>query len=170
MMAERRLIVDGLVIRYEGLFNFQELYQMMENWQRQMGYDMFEVKNYEQVFKDGRDIEIQLEPWKKTTDYHKFALKIVFVVKKLKDVVVKKDGVDVKTNFGQLQIKIKAYLETDYFHHWEGKPSFYIMRLLFDNFIYRSETKQNAQMLSEEMDLLYNHITGYLNMSKKNVV
>jgi hypothetical protein len=169
-MAERRLIVDGLTVRYEGLFNFQELYHMIENWERQMGYDMYEKKNYEQVLKDGRDIEIEIEPWKKTTDYHKFHLKIVFIVKKLKEVIVKKDGIDVKTNYGQLQITIKAYLETDYSNKWENKPSFYIIRILFDNFIYKSETKRNSQMLSEEMDLLYNHITGYLNMSKKNTV
>ncbi|MBN2458289.1 hypothetical protein JXB31_04125 [Candidatus Woesearchaeota archaeon] len=166
-MSERRIIVDGTTLRYEGIFNFNELYLLIENWVRQKGYDQNELKNFEQMLKDGRDIEIEMYPYKKTTDYHKLIIKIVIIAKKMKDVVLKKDGIDVKMNDGQLQIKFTGYLVTDYDNKWEGKPLYWFLRLLFDKFIYRAETTRQTRIITDEIDSLYNYLRSYLNMARK---
>ena len=60
---ERRTVTDWHTVRYEGIFNMNELYLMIENWFRQKGYDWEEKKNFEQTLKDGKDLEIELWPY-----------------------------------------------------------------------------------------------------------
>lgn len=166
-MPERRVVVNWVSIKYDGLFNLNELYLMIENWFRQKGYDWLELKNYEQSLKTGKDIEIDLWPYKKISDYHKLNLRVYFLVKEMKDVSVKKDGTDIGMNQGTLHIRFKGYMDTDYDDRWGGKPFMFFLRHIFDNIIYAFLTKKSAGILSEDIEHLSSYVKNYLNMSKK---
>lgn len=163
-MAEKRVIVDGLTVEYEGLFRLNELYLAMEQWLKEKGYDRDETKNYEQVLKTGRDIMIELMPWKTITDYSKIQMWIKISVKEMKDVVVQKDGLDVPMNQGKVTVVFDGYLITDIAGRWEGKPIFYFLRMVFDRWIYRTNTDKWAGAVGEEVDQLYKVVKGHLNM------
>ena len=126
-MGERRIVIDNLMLQYEGLFELRELYMMVDKWLRQKGYDKFEKRNHEHVLKEGKYIEIELEPWKKITDYAKIVINLYFHCYNVKEVIVKKDGQDVKMNQGKIKIKFVGFLVTDYEDKWEGKPIFYFL-------------------------------------------
>ena len=53
-MAETRIVIDKLRIQYEGLFSVAELYQLIDNWLREKGYDKMERKNVEKVTPKGK--------------------------------------------------------------------------------------------------------------------
>ena len=55
-MAERRIIVDNLILQYEGIFELQQLYLVIDKWIRQRHYDKFEKRNHEHVLKDPQPI------------------------------------------------------------------------------------------------------------------
>ncbi len=165
-MAERRIIVDNKLLEYEGIFNFQDFYYTMDKWLREKGYDKWEKRNFEQVLKDGRQIEIAFEPWKKITDYARIVLKMGLVVTKMKDIVVKKNGQDIKMNHGKIKMKFIGYLDTDYEHRWEGKPYFYFLRTVLDKYVYRSHTDKYDSAVAEECSHLYNTLRNFLNMYK----
>ena len=86
-MAERKIVVDTLRLNYQGLFNLNEMYMMIDKWLREKGYDKFERKNFEHVYKDGRQVEVEIEPWKKFTDYAKCSIKLNMLCTEVKDVV-----------------------------------------------------------------------------------
>ncbi len=163
-MAEKRIVVEGLSVEYEGLFRLNEIYQVIEQWLKEKGYDKDEKKNYEQVLKTGRDIKIDLWPWKSITDYAKIQFKIIIQVKKMKDVIVKKDGMDVSMNQGKISINFNGFLLTDTAGKWEGKPLFYFLRMVFDRWIYRTNTDKWAGAVSEEIEQLHRLVKGHLNM------
>ncbi len=165
-MSERRIVVDTLRLNYQGLFNLNELYLVIDKWFRERGWDKYERKNYEQVFKDGRQIEIEIEPWKKTSDYARAAIKINMIFTGIKDVVVKRDGYNVKMNQGKLLMTFMGYLDTDYEDRWESKAFLFFLRTLFDMYVYKIHTNKFESYVADETTHLYNTIKSYLNMQK----
>jgi len=165
-MAERRIVVDNLMLQYEGIFELNELYLVIDKWVRQRHYDKFEKRNHEQVLKDGRYVELELEPWKKFTDYAKIALNVYIHAYNLKDVVVKKDNIDVKMNQGKIKIRFIGYLVTDYEHKWEGKPIFYFLRAVMDRWVYKVSLDKYEAGVAEEVMHLYQNCRAFLNLSR----
>src|SRR3989338_5988794 len=108
-MAERELIVDHVRLTYEGLFDAKELYNIIDTYFREKGYDKRELRNIEQVKPEGKYVEIEWLPWKKTTHYIRNEIWIRLVMSDVKEVEVEKEGVKVKLNQGKIQIVIDGY-------------------------------------------------------------
>ncbi|MBN2458290.1 hypothetical protein JXB31_04130 [Candidatus Woesearchaeota archaeon] len=168
-MTEKRDVVDNLELRYEGIFSLEELYKLIDDWQIQMGYDRQEMKNFEQVFEAGRDIEIELQPWKKINENEKIIIKIIILVKKMKDIKVKMGDSEVKMNQGQVQVRFAGFLFTDYFHKWEGKPYFFFLKSLWHRFVYYLPTDRHESLVAEEVNKLYSNVKGHLNLMRRRV-
>ena len=66
-MSEREILVDKRRMTYEGLFSVADLYSLIDEYFEEKGYDKHEKKNIERVTPNGKDIEIEVEPWKKIT-------------------------------------------------------------------------------------------------------
>src|SRR3989338_7588125 len=91
-MPEQRIIVDHLTISYSGIFNVTELYQLMDNWFREKGFDKRELRNQEHVTPEGKYIELELQPWKKVSDYVRHVIKVLVRMIRVKEIVVDIDG------------------------------------------------------------------------------
>lgn len=165
-MVERRIVVDTLRLNYQGLLDVNEFYRVMDKWFREKGFDKFEKRNFEQVLKEGRQIEIEIEPWKKINDYAKAVMKIVFLFTNVKDVVVMKDNHRVNMQQGKVAITFNGYLETDWESKWEGKPIIFFMRAVFDQYIYKINTDKFYSLVAEDTMHLYNMLKAYLNMQR----
>ena len=163
-MAERETLVDNYRLQYEGLFSVIDLYTMIDEYFEEKGYDKREKKNIERVTPEGKFIEIELEPYKKITDYAKSTIKVRLQMKDIKEVVVEKDGVKVKLNQGSIHLVFSCFLETDYEGKWETKPMFYFLRVLYDKFIYSSYTSQYKGEVVNDFNLLISQIRSFLNL------
>jgi hypothetical protein len=165
-MAERRIVIDNLMLQYEGLMDLRDMYLMIDKWFRQKGYDKLEKRNHEHVLKDGKYIEIELEPWKKISDYAKIVQNLYFHCYNIKDVTVNKDGHDVKMNQGKIKIRFIGYLVTDYEHKWEGKPIFYFLRAVIDKWVYRVSADKYEAAVADDVKHLYQNIRAFLNLNR----
>ncbi len=163
-MSEKKLVIDQLRLNYTGLFSVPELYRTITSWFYERGYDMFEKKNVEIVTPTGKDIEIELRPWKKTTDYAKNEIRIRLYIKDLKEMEVEKEGVKMKLNQAEIQMIFDGYLETDYEGRWENKPIFYFLRSLIDKYVYRMYTNKFESMLVSDVHHLHTRIKALLNL------
>jgi hypothetical protein len=163
-MSEKKLVIDQLRLNYSGLFNLGDLFKTIDGWFFEKGYDRHEKKNEEQILPSGRFVEIELRPWKKTTDYAKNEIRFRLFVKDMKDVEVEKDGSKVKLQQGDIHMVFDAFLETDYEHRWESKPMFYFLRTLFDKFIFRVYTDKFEGVLVNDTHDLYNRVKSFLNL------
>lgn len=165
-MAERRIIVDNLKISYSGYFKATELYQLIDNWLREKGYDKREIRNQEHVTREGKYVELEIEPWKKITDYANTKIRVEMKLLNLTDVIVQKNSRKEKLNKGRVHIRFDAYLETDYEHRWESRPVYLFIRTIFDKFIYASYTHQFEGELAENVHELHDVVKGFLNLYK----
>ena len=163
-MAERVLVVDHLKLNYEGIFNVTELYQIVDTYLRDKGFDKKEVRNMEIIRPEGKYIEIELEPWKKITDYAKHVLKIRIRMLHVKEIKVQRENYTVKLNKGRVNITFDGFLETDYEHRWEQKPFYFFLRTMFDKFVYPGYTRQWEGILKENVYQLHSTLKTFLNL------
>ncbi|MBR9691835.1 hypothetical protein GOV06_03525 [Candidatus Woesearchaeota archaeon] len=163
-MAERKLVVDQLKLTYEGVFELDGLYRTIDAWLYEKGYDKYEKKNYEQVLPTGKDIEIELMPWKKTTDYFKNLLRIRIRMTGVKDKPIKKQGVDLTVQQGRIMMIFDAYLESDYEHRWDTKPMFFFLRTVFDKYIFKSYFAKAEKWLVNDLNQLHERVQRFLNV------
>lgn len=163
-MAEREVVIDKLRLSYEGLFNVSELYKLVDGWLREKGYDKRERRMIENVTKDGKFIEWELEPWKKITDYACNVIKLRIILTDIKEVDVEVDKVKVKMNQGKADFIFDAYVETDYENRWDTKPLFYFLRTLFNKYIFKPYTEGYASNVIGDVNDLHSRIRSFLNL------
>ena len=163
-MSERTVVVDKLRLTYEGLFSVSELYKFIDEYFEDKGYDKREKRNIENVRPEGKYIEIEIEPWKKVTDYAINIIRIRMIFQNIKEVEVEKDGQKMTLNQGKAHFVFDGYMETDYFHRWEGKSVFFVIRTIFDKYVYAPFTAGFAVGVKEDLLHLHSNIKAFLNL------
>lgn len=163
-MSEKKLVIDQQKLTYEGLFDLNGLYRMISGWFYEKGYDWHEFKNFEQVLSTGKDIEIEILPWKKTTRYFKNILRIRMRFVNVKDVEVEKEGVKVKVNHGKAMLVFDAYLVSDYEGKWDSKPILFFLGTLFDKYVFRKYFNTYERWLVNDFYDIHGRIQSFLNL------
>jgi len=169
-LAEKKIVYQDKFVSFEGLFNLKDLFRTVVKWFNEHGYDMFENKNYEQVFEDGKKIVFELIPYKKVTDYHKFEIRVFAVFENLREVEIEIGGVKQRLLKGRADFTFDATLVTDYENRWEGRPSYFFFRALIDKFVYKSYTEKYESQLVREAKEIQEEIKAYLNMFRYHAV
>ncbi|MBI5391189.1 hypothetical protein HZB02_06895 [Candidatus Woesearchaeota archaeon] len=167
-MAERQYVINYEELKYEGIFNARELYDVIERWCRNKNFVDVEKRNFEQRFPSGKQVEIEITPYRKTTDYLRLQLKIEIFMRRLKDVKVKVDGKEVAMNKGEFTIFFHGFLDYDYWHKWEKRGIFVFIRALFDQIVYREMSEQYRLSVIEDVNELRDYIKKYLNMCRSS--
>jgi len=163
-MSEKKLVIDQLKLTYEGLFDLNGLWRLIDSWFYEKGYDRWEHKNFEQILPTGKDIEIELLPWKKTTEYFKNTIRIRIKMTNVKDVEIEKKGAKLKLNKGKVMFVFDGYLESDYEHKWEGKAIFFFLRTIFDKYFLRPTTDFYEKWLVNDLYDIHGRIQRFLNL------
>ncbi len=163
-MAEKKIVVEEEEMEYEGLFDLKELFHEIDQWIRQHGYDRYEKKNYEQVTEEGKEVFIELEPWKKLSDYAKAELKVEMTFSNLKEVEIEQDDKTETYLKGKAHFVFRARLITDYENKWEGTPLYQFIRTFIDKFVHKTQTDKFEQECAQDCDRLKEEIKAFLNL------
>ena len=166
-MAERRTIVSGKVLKYEGLFNAKELFGVIDTWFADNSFaDRVEVEHMEKVTKTHKQVEIYYQPYKKVSDYAKIEIRLLISMMDLKKTVVEYEGHKTNINEGSLEIVFDGYLTTDYENRFENSAEFFFWRALMDKFIFKTYTSKDEARIEKYVAELFNHLRQYLNATK----
>ena len=168
-MAEKKIVYQDKFISFEGLFDLKGLFRSIVKWFNEHGYDMWENKNFEEVYEDGKKIIFELIPYKKVSDYYKLEIRVFAVFENLKEVEIEIKGVKQKLLKGAANFTFDAILVTDYEHRWEGRPTYYFYRALIDKFIYKSYTDRYEGELVKDAKDVQEEVKAYLNMFRYSV-
>lgn len=163
-MTETNIVVDNLGLNYEGLFNAKEYYQLLDNFFAEKNYDKREVLSMEKVETGGKYVELEIEPYKKITDYAKLVIRVRTKMFNVKEVEVEKDGHKLRLNQGRVNIVIDGMLQTDYENRWSNRPLWIFIRTLYDKFIYKGYIDSFEGKLKEEVGLLQAQLKSFFNL------
>lgn len=167
MAGDVRMVVDHMKIDYKGPFELNQLIRLVTSFKKEKGFDMQYNKDYEINTTTGKQIHIQLYPWKKFTDYARYNIKIDFRGYDIKKIDVLKDNKKkAKVDYGHLIIILDGFLDTDYFGRWQKHPVLLYLRMLYDKFIYKAYTHRFEERLVYDVHHLYDLIEKFLGVYK----
>lgn len=113
--------ITGSTIKYEGVFDWDELYALLKGWLNSKKYDFFETKHNKKPTTFGYEFEFELNAERDETTYVKFKLDIKIKSWNNEDFEVAVNGKKKrKTKTGMLMIDIVPTMELDYENDWEG--------------------------------------------------
>jgi len=165
-MPERNLIVDQLKLSYDGLFDLSELYNLINSWFYEKGWDKHERINQEQVTAEGRQIRLLLEPWKSISDHFKLIIRIKLNFNDVKDVEVEKEELKVKINQGEIKMIIDGFILTDRRGLWKDKPFLWFLVIIFNKYFFKQNYTKAQRWVISDIDDLYQRIKTFLNVYK----
>jgi len=113
---KKELTDEPPVIRYTGVFSYDNLYKTVIQWFKIKGYDFFE-KNYTHK---GNELEFEWFGEKEVTEYYKYEIEISMFVWDFKDVEVIKNDEKTVLQKGRIQLVIRGYYILDYEKEWVG--------------------------------------------------
>lgn len=163
-MAEKKLVSSKKTVSYDGLFNMKELYNFIDSWFAQHGFDKNEVKNSMQLTQSGKYVYLDLQPTKGLSDYAKAMIRIELICEGYTDVVIKKDDKNINMNKGNVNVNVFGFLITDYEGRWSGKPLYFILRILFEKFIFTTIHSKYSGMVKGYYGEFLNDLKGFFNM------
>lgn len=165
-MSEIKYLIDGKQVKYEGLFDLTGLFKVIDDYFRERGYDRLETKNFEEVFETGRQVTIELIPYKKVNDYLKMQIRIYAFFRDMKERIVEIDGVKRKLFHGRAEFWFDADLFTDFEHRWESRVVLYFMRVITDRYIRRAQTEMAEEIAKKDCMDVIDLIKSFLNMNR----
>jgi hypothetical protein len=165
-MAEKNLIVEGLELKYRGMFEAELLLKTVDKYFEERGYIKFEKRRHETTHESGRDLTIELRPYKNITDYEQYTINLMIYLTNVKDVEVVKHNRKAKLQEGEVRMLFDAWVITEYEGRWVQKPWHYLARMLFKRFIHPLDFGKHEGAVSSDCHYVYNNIKSYLNLYK----
>jgi len=165
-MVEKKFVVDGMRLSYNGPFDITDFYKTVEEWIRAKGKEKEIKRELEQVEPQGKKIEWFIEIWEQVADYAKPIVRMRALIDNLKEVKVKKGKFQKTLNQGDVLIIFDGILETDIEGRWQQKPLFYFIRAVFDKFVYKLYTNRFEDKLAADVNELHKVLTDFFNAYK----
>lgn len=165
-MAEVKTLSFGESISYTGIINGAGIYNLIKKWLSERDYNHVELMNEEHVYEDGRQILLEIRPYKELSEYAKVEIKVELLFKKLQDVVIKRNNIKHKTQKGELTISFSTYLITDIEGHWTAKPVYFFIRTIIEKYLYRNYINKYEEFVITDKNNLMRELRSYLNMER----
>lgn len=153
-------------VRYNGIFDFNILYRTLHDLISSMGYFIEEPKFKLRDTKEGNEIEIEWNAFKKVDDYTQFLLWVRIFIVGEKQIEVQKGDVKTKMNRGDVEITIKSKLKTDYADKWEKHPLLKFFKGIYDRYIYKPTYESWEDKVWADMFTLENEAKAFFGLPR----
>lgn len=165
-MPQRDIVIPTSKVKERSIFDLDELYKLLHRWFELHRYDLQEREYRDEDTEKGKHIEIKWHADKKIDDYFKYVIIVDFLILGLEDIEIEQEGIKIKTNKGEVEMKFKAYLLKDYNRMWERFPVLRILREFYDRRIITTRIEGYEDEIYEETYKLINEAKAFLNMHK----
>lgn len=162
-MTEKKLVIDGLQLKYDGLFDLNKLLKEIDKRTSERGYTKAEKRRHEKVKPESKEFSIELRPSKIKTENDGLMIKIKMTITNLKEVEVLRDKVKTKLNKGNILMIFDAWKLSIHEKRWEHKPGFYFLRTLVDRFIYHFRDEFEDELV-EDTHYIHKEIKAHLQL------
>lgn len=166
-MSEKEDIFSSNV-KYKGLFTYKDFYVFCYKWlSEETNLNVAETKYSEKISGDTKEVDIEWDGTRKVTDYFKFQVKAVFKITQLKDVEIAKDGIKMKTNQGDVSLKLKGTLIRDYDGKFERNGFQKFIRSIYEKYVIPGRIEQFEDKLIGDCDEFLLQVKAYLDLEGK---
>ena len=133
---QRDLVINNREVRYDGIFNFDEVMRTLKSALREKGYEWKEKRTEETVMEEGRKSFLEARPFKVKTDYITLMMKIKINLINTGEIVQELPGRKRRMQQGEISLVFDAWFLSDYEHRWGMKPVVMFIKGLINKFLY----------------------------------
>lgn len=164
-MAEKDTIFSSK-IKYAGIFNFKDFYQFCYQWlSDEAGLTVEEEEYSEKISGPVKNIDIKWKGSKKVSDYFKNEVKVEFKILAMSEVEINQGGNKVKTNKGEVSVKVKGILVKDYEGKFETTAKMKFWRGIYEKWIIGSRVEEFEDKLAGKCDDFLGQAKAFLDIS-----
>ncbi len=160
-MAEKNTVFEQS-LKQKGFFNYGDLYNFCYNWFKDNNYNLMEEEYTEKISPFGKEIQIKWVAKKKVSDYLRNIIEAKWHILGMSDAEVEIDGKKIKTNKGEVKIKVSADLEKDYENNWEKQAYWKMMRGIYDKYIVRTTIDEYEEKLQSKAQSFVEEAKAFL--------
>ncbi|HLC74883.1 MAG TPA: hypothetical protein VJH88_03430 [Candidatus Nanoarchaeia archaeon] len=136
-MTQKNLVVNGLPLKYNGIFLFDEFYKALKDGLTQRGYKMHEKRFEERVGDKGKDLFIELRPLKIKAAWLSQTMRIRIIMKHIREVVLDVDDIPTQFQEGEIDMSFDGWITYGIRHRWGNNPTFYFLKSVINKYVYR---------------------------------
>ncbi|MFZ1971079.1 MAG: hypothetical protein WAU65_02790 [Candidatus Nanoarchaeia archaeon] len=163
-MVEEETVFSSKV-SYNGIFSFKDFYKFCYDWlTEETGLEISEGKYSEKLSEDVKNIDIEWTGEKKLSDYFKSTVKISFSIKNLSQIKIKKDGIEIDSNKGSAEIKVKGIIVKDYQGKFDMTGFRKFLRSTYEKYVIPSTVKELKGKIASECDEFLGQAKSYLDL------
>ncbi len=160
-------VVPEIKMKWRGIFDLGELYKHMKFWLDYQGYgdqdNTFQEEKFAQRMKgESQQIEIRWSAQKNVSDYFAYHIRIGFFILGLKDIEVEKAGRKIKTQRGEVELRIKANIITDRSKKWGERKG--LGQSIYEKFIIKDRIEDYKIELYSKTYAFHDEIKSFLTM------
>lgn len=152
-------------VKYTGIFNFSDFYNFCYKWlNEEFGLDIAEDKYTEKIVGESKEVIVKWTCEKKLNDYFKDIVKVEFKILGLTKVELMQDNKKIKTNSGNIEIKVKGILQKDYEGKFDTSVTKQFLRGIYEKWIIKSNIKALEDKLIEDCDEFLTQAKSFLDL------
>jgi len=123
-------------VKFNGVFNYNDFFVFLYSLIKTEGY-MITSDQHKQKMRDiGEKVDINWKFEKRIDDYTKFIIKVYILIMGMNDVIIKKNGKEVKMNKGDMLVRFEGSIETDWNNYWEKSPFLKKLRGFYEQYLF----------------------------------
>lgn len=173
-MTEKQLVTDNEKIEYEGIFNWEKLYNFITEKLNDKDYQKHRKKYEENVEESGKNIFIDLRATKKKTSNATLVIKLILEFQNLTDTTAEEAGIPAKVKKGKVRITIDSWVNTDYEDLWRNNAYSYLFQGLIKKYFpmledYLLSEEGYSGEVGSDSEYLVEEVRSYLKLYERNV-
>jgi hypothetical protein len=159
------LFLEEFDFVYDGIFQLKSLLGAFKTWGGDNGYKVDEKGYREEVYSDGKDLEIKLSLTKGYSSEVSGVVAVKITIKKLEQVGIEIDGTTYQFKKGNLKIKYRAHVGVDE-GSWNKTAFHLVLRHIMYKFFIGHFIGSAKGILKTDLRSLDKYIKSYLNLEK----
>jgi len=152
-------------VKYAGVFDFKEFYQFCFKWlKNEIDLTVVEDEYEEKVKGSEKELKIKWTGTSKVSDYFHYQVKVEFEIKRLAEVEINQGGRKIKTNQGEIKIKMKGIIDKDPKGQFDSTATTKFWRGIYETFIIPSRIKEYEDRLIDKCDEFLGQAKAFLDL------
>lgn len=145
-------------IKYSGIYDLRALMNSINSYLNSRRYNVIQIEHTEKVTAAGREIKIEIAPFRDVSDYVRFSINIIVSILRNIDVVVEENGRKVKRQEGDVDILVKAKISKNYKSTFSPTKGGELFRKTYEKYITKKKLEEYEDKLKAEIKELMNKI------------
>jgi len=154
-------------LHFTGIFNYKDFFNMLYNVVTANGYTIMDDSHTQKEGDTGTEVEVKWEFERRVDDYTKFHIIIYYLITDMKEVIIKKeDGSEVRTNEGNVYVKINGAIELDWQNRWERTEFLKKMRNFYNRYLYKPVIDDYIIKMSAMINTIAEELKSFFKVGK----